>query len=200
MRQSSTDRPLPLRLQARSPLPRRPQAHRPHALLRLATVAALTAASALAACARDAPAVKTDTVAAVTSRVEPGDSACPRTGLWAPCALLDRIVKAGLYVKESGDTVRVPYLTVPGIRYQVGQKASMVVFYYADSVALLRDLTPLDTVRVVPRGDTLGPWGGVPSLVRSANMVAVVIDGSATQVERVALAITAGAPQPFTAR
>lgn len=168
--------------------------------------AALIAAVVLpwvAACGDKTPAPKRAEPVAVSPvatprALSPGDSACPRDGLWKPCALVDRIVHAGLYFKVNGDTLRVPYLSVPGVRYQVGTKARMVVFYYADSAALRRDLAPLDTINVVQRGDTVGPWGGRPSAVRSGNLLAVLIDGSSTQIERVGLAITAGAPQRYS--
>lgn len=109
--------------------------------------------------------------------------------------MLRRIGDAGLAFKEAGDTMRVPYLSVPGVRYRVGTRATLVAFFYADSAALLKDLAPLDTLRAVPKGDTVPHWGGTPSAVRSANLLAVLIDGSATQIERIGLAVTAGAPQ-----
>jgi hypothetical protein len=112
-----------------------------------------------------------------------------------PPAPGDPIVKAGLAFKEANDTMRVSYLSVPGVRYRVGTRATLVAFFYADSAALQRDLAPLDTLRLVPRGDTMPRWGGTPSMVRSNNLLAVLIDGSATQIERIGLAITAGAPQ-----
>jgi hypothetical protein len=150
----------------------------------------------ITACGGDAPPPPKATVATPAPRAPaPGDPSCPRDGLWKPCALVDRIVKAGLSFKEAGDTIRVAYLSVPGVRYKVGTRATLVAFFYADSTTLQRDLAPLDTMRIVPRGDTMPRWGGTPSAVRSANLLAVLIDGSATQIERIGLAITAGAPQ-----
>ena len=154
----------------------------------------------VAACGGDAAPPPKSAVATPAPRAPaPGDPSCPRDGLWKPCALVDRIVHAGLAFKAAGDTMRVPYLSVPGIRYRVGMRATLVAFFYDDSTALKRDLSSLDTLRLVPRGDTTPHWGGAPSPVRSANLLAVLVDGSATQIERVGLAITAGAPQPSSA-
>ena len=152
------------------------------------------------ACGGDAPPPPETAAATPEARAPgPGDPSCPRDGLWKPCALVDRIVKAGLSFKEAGDTLRVPFFSVPGVRYNVGARAKLIAFYYPDTLAPAADIAKLDTVRLVLKGDTINPWGGAPALVRSANLVAVLVDGSETQIERMGLAITAGAPQPSSA-
>ena len=96
---------------------------------------------------RHAPA--SDTAATpppVASRAPaPGDPSCPRTGLWQPCALVDRIVHAGLSFKPLDDSVRVPFFAVPGVHYRVAATDTMVVFFFPDSVALAKAIAPLDT-------------------------------------------------------
>ena len=154
------------------------------------------ACAAALACGSDAPPPEATAAAPEVRAPAPGDPSCPRDGLWKPCALVDRIGKSGLSFKETGDTLRVPFLSVPGVRYSVGTKATLVAFFYPDSLAAAKDIAALDTVRLVAKGDTINPWGGTPALVRSANLVTVLVDGSDTQLERIGLSITAGAPQP----
>ncbi|HYW32325.1 MAG TPA: hypothetical protein VE869_12510 [Gemmatimonas sp.] len=163
---------------------------------------AVLVAAALAACGNDdAPraAPPSATAAPVPRAPVPGDSLCPRDGLWKACALEDRIGKAGLSMKAAGDTMTVPYLDAPGLRYRVGKSAALIVFFYRDSSSAARDVAPLDTMRLGVKGDTVGVWGSQPTdVIRSSNMIAVLLDASPLQTERIRLAITAGAPQPYT--
>jgi hypothetical protein len=159
----------------------------------------LVLALLLSACADKSstpPATPASEAAAAPRRPAPGDPSCPRDGRWKPCALLDRVTHAGLVVKELGDTMKVPYLAVPGVRYRVGRATVLVAFFYSDSAAAARDLAKLDTARLTPPGDTLGAWPTVPVVIRSANLVAALLDASVTRAERLGLAITAGPPQP----
>lgn len=159
---------------------------------------------AVAACGgNDAPkadsAASTPAVAVMPRPATPGDSACPRDGTWKRCALEDRVVKSGLAFKPAGDSLKVAYLSVPGVRYKIGLTATMVAFFYTDTVAAEQDVTALDRFRLTPRGDTIGAWKSVPSdVIWSGNLVAVLFDASATQIERIRLTITAGAPQPLS--
>lgn len=150
---------------------------------------------------KPAPAVNTPPVAVDTPRAPaPGDPSCPRDGLWKNCALVDRIVHAGLFFKPADDTMTVTYLKPKGIKYQVGRSASLVVFYYPDTMALLSDWKKLDTLRLTPVGDTVGAWPTPPGdVIRSSNLVAVFFSNDLLQRERIRLAITAGAPQPASA-
>ncbi len=156
--------------------------------------------TALVACGKtDARPVATvrDTTALIPARlVSSGDPSCPRDGQWKPCALIDRLVHAGLFFEATGDSMRVPYLTPPGVRFRVGKSASMVAFFYADSASAARDLVALDTARLTPAGDSVGVWPSRPSVIRSANLVVAMFPSDGRQLERVNLAITAGAPQP----
>lgn len=130
--------------------------------------------------------------------VGPGDPACPRTGLWQPCALVDRIVHAGLSFKPTGDSVRVPFIAIPGVRYRVAMTDTLIAFFFRDSSALAKTFEALDTVRLAPRGDTRSPWQTRPNVIRSGNLLAVYFATSDRQVERLRLAITAGAPAPIS--
>ena len=126
----------------------------------------------------------------------PGDPSCPRTGQWQPCALVDRIAHAGLSFKATGDSARVPFIPLPGVRYRVAMTDTMIAFFFADSSALARVWSTLDTLRVAPSADTVNPWQAAPTVIRSGNLLALYFAKSARQVERLRLAITAGAPAP----
>lgn len=165
------------------------------AVLTIATIVAV-----LAACTEKAP--PPQRVAADTAPVlrppTPSDSACPRDGTWKPCHLEDRINKAGMGITVI-DTVRVPYFKEAGTRYKIGKTAKMAVFYFADSAAGAKATDTLDKLRLTPKRDTLGAWPTAPyEAIRSANLIAVLFEVNATQAERVRLAITAGAPQPYS--
>jgi hypothetical protein len=69
------------------------------------------------------------------------------------------------------------------------------VFIYADETSLGRDVAKLDTVTVAPRGSAAS-WGGIPTFVRSGNLLAVFLTDNPTHADRLSLALTAGAPQP----
>ena len=124
----------------------------------------------------------------------PGDPSCPRNGKWQPCALVDRLVHAGLSFKPVGDSVRVPFIAVPGVRYRVAVTDTMLAFFFADSISLQKALAKVDTVRMVPLRDSLSPWPALPTVIRSANLLALYFATNERQIERVRLAITAGAP------
>ena len=164
-----------------------------------AFVAVLSAVSACGTPERATAIRVRDTTTLIPPRVlSAGDPACPRDGLWKPCAVIDRLVHAGLFFEATGDSMRVGYLTPPGVRFRVGKSGSMVVFFYADAASAARDLAPLDTARLTPRGDSVGAWPSRPTVIRSANLVMAMFASDGRQIERVSLAITAGAPQPYS--
>jgi hypothetical protein len=153
----------------------------------------------LAACS-DAPAPEHAPVANTTPvprPLTPSDSLCPRDGQWRGCHLEDRINKAGMGIKVL-DTITVPYFPQPGTRYKIGKTAKLVAFFFADSLAGAKATESLGKLRLTPPGDTIGKWPTAPyEAIRSANMIAVLFEVNATQAERVRLALTAGAPQPY---
>jgi hypothetical protein len=64
---------------------------------------------------------------------------------------------------------------------------------------MARDMAKIDTLTVAPPG-VASPWEGTPVLVRSGNLAAVLIADDGRQIERLTLALTAGAPQPGSPR
>jgi hypothetical protein len=158
------------------------------------------ALAAFAACS-DAPAPEKAPVAystPVPRPPTPSDSLCPRDGLWRACHLEDRISKAGMGIRVL-DTITVPYFDAKGTRYKIGKTAKLVAFYFADSAAGAAATASLDKLRLIPPGDTIGKWPSAPfEAIRTANLIAVLFEVNAAQAERVRLALTAGAPQPYT--
>ncbi len=141
-----------------------------------------------------------DTTTLIPPRIaSPGDPSCPRDGLWKSCALVSRMVRAGLVFTATGETTRVAYLKPRAIHYRVGKNASMLAFFYPDTASATRAFLALDTIRLTPRGDTIGAWPSRPTVIRSANLLVALFDAGGTQAERIALAITAGAPQAYMA-
>jgi hypothetical protein len=124
----------------------------------------------------------------------PGDPDCPRDGTWKTCALVDRLVSSGLAPKALPDTTRVAFFAAPGVRYQIGRVAILTAFIFADSNAAKQAVSGIDTVTVRMPGDSTAPWRSTPHLFRSANLVAVFESDNERQVERMMLALTAGAP------
>lgn len=123
--------------------------------------------------------------------------ACPSDGRWNPCVLVDRLVHAGAGAKEvETDTTRVPFLAPPGIHYRIGKNGLLIAFYFADSVAAKKSWRDLDTLRLMPKGDTTTVWPSLVSPIRSGNLVAAFMGTSNAQVERVSLALRAGLPAP----
>jgi hypothetical protein len=125
----------------------------------------------------------------------PGDStACPEDGRWRLCSVVDRLEDAGLVPKKQEEPVKHEFFSVPGTAFKVA-RGDLEVFIYDDVAAVARDVAALDTVRVAPTGE-LGPWRTRPAFIRSANLIAVYVSMSETQIERVQLALGAGPPQP----
>ena len=115
---------------------------------------------------------------------------CPPGPLWSQCGVRERLERAGLAPQPS-DTVRHAFLHVPGARYRVGD-AELQAFVYETVEMRQRDTAPLDSVRAAPPGAEPG-WEKPPTLITSENLAAVLVGGNARQVERVTLALTAGA-------
>lgn len=124
----------------------------------------------------------------------PSRPKCPRTGHWDACTIKERLDAAGLVPRDSGDSARVPFMSVPGARLRVGRQ-ELVVFLYPSGAAMRKDVARLDSLAAAPRGAG-AVWSDVPTLITSDNLAAVMVGGDAQRVERVTLAITAGPPQP----
>src|SRR6202165_4930872 len=148
--------------------------------------------SADSASVRDLPAPRTASSAVTASgKTNP----CPRTGRWALCSLEKRLKQSGFVVKRVvGEAPRRAGFSVAPAVYSVGH-SRLEVFVYPDEAALAKDIASIDTLTASPRGRP-SVWETTPMFVRSANLAAVFLTDSPVQAERLALAITAGAPPP----
>ena len=91
-----------------------------------------------------------------------------------------------------------PGFSVAPAVYKLGS-GHLEIFIYDDAAAMARDMAAIDTLTVAPRG-VASPWEGTPVLVRAGNLAAVLITDNSSQIERLTLALTAGAPQPGSPR
>jgi hypothetical protein len=186
----------------------RPSGRRPGGGRLARAASALVAAGALAACSGDPkaggdsaavpngpPRPAGDAAAAGRGAAGPDTSACPHDGRWRACSVVERLDQSGLVprVDSAAPASRVPFLAAPGRRIALGRGA-LLAFVYDDTARAARDVAALDTVRVAPRGESYS-WDVPPTLVRSANLVAVLLMQNEHQIERVRLALEAGPPQ-----
>lgn len=128
-----------------------------------------------------------------------GDSskpACPMEGDWTPCAVEDRLVHAGVVIEKQPEPSTYPFFSVPGVRYHVGSaEHQLLVFVYPTAEAREKDTALLDSATVSPKGSRVS-WPEPPTLVVSNNLAAVILSLNDRTVERLALALSAGLPQP----
>lgn len=125
-----------------------------------------------------------------------GVPACPMEGDWTPCAVEERLTRAGVVIERQDDAVRHPFLSVPGTSYQVGNaEHELQVFLYPSADERARDTAALDSATVSPRGTRVA-WRTPPTLVVSNNLAAIILSLNDRTVERLTLALAAGLPAP----
>jgi hypothetical protein len=123
-------------------------------------------------------------------------AACPPTGRWAICSVEKRLKSAGLVARKiDGESPARAGFSVKPVAYTLGRDSRLELFIYPTETALQRDFSAIDTVSVAPPGQK-GSWALPPTLIRSGNLAAVLLSRDAREVDRVSLALTAGAPQP----
>ena len=123
---------------------------------------------------------------------------CEHTGLWAECSLERRLKQSGFVLKKLDEKLERDGFKVKPIVYTLGA-SRLEAFFYKDEKSANSDLARMDTLAVAPKGKPAA-WPSTPTLIRSANLVVVLISQNPRQTERVALAITAGPPQPGAPR
>lgn len=151
------------------------------------------ASAAVAGAAGTPPGVPEPAIAP-GARATMGPNGCLHDGRWRPCALADRLQRAGLVPTLEKDSARYEFLAVPGLRYTVGRGA-IEAFFYDDTTRLARDVAALDTALVSPKGTTHA-WDTKPTFVRSGNLIVLVMTLNEHLIERISLAVEGGAPQP----
>jgi len=142
------------------------------------------------------------TVAAVRGEATPTVApkpACPPTGRWALCSVMERLDRAGLAPRRDSATseVRLAPLMQGGTHLMLGA-AELDVFLYDDAAARERDEARLDKGRFI-EANAQPTLRGEATLIRSANLLAILRSRNDHQRERVSDAITAGPPQPASA-
>jgi hypothetical protein len=119
--------------------------------------------------------------------------------LWAQCSVERRLRQAGFVVNHGeGESPRRAGFSIQPVVLTLG-RSRVEAFIYENEKAVALDVAGLDTVTVTPRG-AAGNWESTPTFIRSGNLIAVILSQDARQSERIALALTAGAPQPGSPR
>ncbi len=139
--------------------------------------------------------------AAVTTQAKPvagGKGPCPATGLWTECAVLDRLDRAGLAPRRdsAADPIHEAPLGPAGTRLLLGG-AQLDVFIYADVPTRERDEARLDHGKFI-EASAEPTLRGEATLIRNANLLAILRSRNDHQRERVSDALTAGPPQAST--
>jgi hypothetical protein len=137
----------------------------------------------------------TQTAGAASGAPLPGKVSCPANGQWSECAVFDRLDHAGLAPRRdtSAGVVELAPLTQHGTRLLVGN-AELDVFVYPDSARRSQDEAHLDRSKYIDAAaePTLR---GEATLIRNANLLAVLRSRNDHQRERVSDALSAGPPQ-----
>ena len=120
------------------------------------------------------------------------DTTCRKTGLWSACSFEDRLEDAGFVPLKEPEPVRREYLSVAGTSYRLGADR-LIAFIYSSAEARELETARLDTATAAPTG-VRSSWDGVPVLIISNNMLAILLSRNERQIERVQLALTAGLP------
>jgi hypothetical protein len=119
--------------------------------------------------------------------------ACPATGAWQICNVIERLDRAGLAPRRKPGEVREARLATPGVAILLG-RSELRVFVYADRAARERDQAKLDVSKYITANQPVS-MQAEPTLIVSENLLAILQSRSDHQRERVSDALTAGPPQ-----
>jgi len=138
----------------------------------------------------------TSAAAAQTAPVTSAKAACPATGQWSECAIVQALDRAGLAPRRdsTAGAISLPPLNVAGRRLLVGS-AELDVFVYPDARARERDEARLDRTKFIGANDE-PTLRGEATLIRNVNLLAILRSRNDHQRERVSDALSAGPPQP----
>jgi hypothetical protein len=135
---------------------------------------------------------------AAGSAAVPGKPACPMTGLWSTCAVTERLERAGLVPRTDSTAVSEAPLAATGTLLQVGN-AELELYVYPDVRSRERAAAALEPSRYLEYSAPLS-MQQLPTLIQSANLIAILHSRNDHQRERVGDALTAGPPQPPPSR
>ncbi|MEX2177322.1 MAG: hypothetical protein WD801_01335 [Gemmatimonadaceae bacterium] len=152
----------------------------------------------LVACAREEGGVTVAEEAAVAGETGAATAtapdACPATGQWTPCAILQRLERSGMAPQQDSGGASEASLSPRGLLVRVG-RAELELYIYPDAAAREREQSTLDRTRYVDYAASQ-TFRAEPTLISSANMIAILHSNNSKQRERLGDAITAGPPQP----
>ena len=158
---------------------------------------ALLAVAMLTACGRGKPAPDTAAArSASTSSARPaGGPLCPRTGHWSECTVRIRFDQSGLAPQGGSDKVGdLPALSVKPVTLTLGN-AGLAYYVYPDSMSRRAAAATLDTAKFIAQTRPVS-LKRETTLIENDNVLVLLFSLNEHQRERVADAITAGAPQP----
>lgn len=139
---------------------------------------------------RDSAEPVTTSMAGATTASRP---ACPPTGQWTQCAILQRLDRAGLAPRlDSAATPTEPPLTATGFLVHLS-RAAAEVYLYADDRARKRDEGKLERARYLEYAEPVS-MQTLSTLISSSNAIVILNSRNDHQRERVGDAITAGPP------
>jgi len=120
--------------------------------------------------------------------------ACPATGNWSECAVFERLDRAGLAPRRDSSSASEPPLAPRGTLLRIGN-SELELYIYSDAKTRELEEGKLDRSKYVDYAApvTMQP---LPTLIHSANLIAILHSRNDHQRERVADALTAGPPQP----
>jgi hypothetical protein len=141
------------------------------------------------------PGATGQSASAATTNQPLSKAACPANGAWSECSVFDRLDHAGLAPRRDSSTgkITLPPLTVAGARYLLGS-AELEVFIYPDASARQHDEARLDRTKYIEETDE-PTLRGEATLIRNANLLAILKSRNDHQRERVSDALSAGPPQ-----
>lgn len=122
-----------------------------------------------------------------------GAAAEPRTGLWSEAQLFDRLLRAGVAPRRSDTGVRGPAWMGRDPVVILAGGGEVRAWIFADSIERRQVTDALDPETGTPPGSTV-PFPPPMVFVMQNNLAAVVIGGTATNQERIVLALQAGLP------
>jgi hypothetical protein len=124
-----------------------------------------------------------------------GKPVCPANGQWSQCAVFERLDHAGLAPRRdsSAGAVALTPLSERGSRLLLGN-AQLDVFIFPDESTRQHEEARLDRSQYIEATDE-PTLRGEATLIRNANLLAVLRSRNDHQRERVSDALSAGPPQ-----
>ena len=159
-------------------------------------VVRVLAGLALLGCGRDKPAARDSAaVGASAPAAAATGGTCARTGHWGDCQIRARLAQSGLAPRGTSDKVGdLPALDVKPVTMMLGN-AGLAVYFFPDTVSRHRAAATLDTARYIAQTRPVS-MKSETTLIQNDNALVLLFSRNEHQRERVADAITAGAPQP----